>query len=103
MISVPGFSLSAGRALNPSALAPAGFICHASPAGVSNLPLQSTCHCRLNKRASRRSVYDFLEAPFCVCLDEACKGDLNVAGYGIGVAFFVLKYEEIIMWINKGE
>ncbi|WP_255357599.1 hypothetical protein [Fictibacillus sp. FJAT-27399] len=43
MISVPGRSLSAGRPLNPSALAPAGFTCPARPAGVSHLPLQSTC------------------------------------------------------------
>ncbi|UZJ79652.1 hypothetical protein [Fictibacillus sp. KU28468] len=32
MISVSGCSLSAGRALNPSAQAPAGFTCHARPA-----------------------------------------------------------------------
>ncbi|WP_156419029.1 hypothetical protein [Fictibacillus sp. FJAT-27399] len=72
MISVPGCSLSAGRALNPSALAPAGFTSHARPAGlgrlrqryiarrkceihfrgVSHLPLRSTCHRRfLNKRS----------------------------------------------------
>ncbi|WP_255357615.1 hypothetical protein [Fictibacillus sp. FJAT-27399] len=42
MISVPGCSLSVGRALNPSAQAPAGFTCHASPTGVSHLT-QSIC------------------------------------------------------------
>ncbi|WP_255357611.1 hypothetical protein [Fictibacillus sp. FJAT-27399] len=42
MISVSGCSLSAGRALSPTAQAPLGLICHARPAGVSHLALQST-------------------------------------------------------------
>ncbi|WP_156419068.1 hypothetical protein [Fictibacillus sp. FJAT-27399] len=64
MISASGCSLSAGRALSPSAQASACLTCHASPAGqgrlrqryiarrkceihfrgVSHLALQSTCH-----------------------------------------------------------
>ncbi|WP_156419069.1 hypothetical protein [Fictibacillus sp. FJAT-27399] len=57
LISVPGSSLSAGRALNPSALAPAGFTCHAHPAGVSHLPLQSTNQRRcLSKQRSCQKV-----------------------------------------------
>ncbi|UZJ79174.1 hypothetical protein [Fictibacillus sp. KU28468] len=45
MISVPGCSLSAGRAVSLLVQAPAGSLtCHASPAGVSHLPLQLTFH-----------------------------------------------------------
>ncbi|WP_156418941.1 hypothetical protein [Fictibacillus sp. FJAT-27399] len=57
MISVSGCSLSAGRALNPSALAPAGFTCHARPAGVSHLALQSTIIEDFSQKCSQSTIF----------------------------------------------
>jgi hypothetical protein len=48
LISAPGCSLSAGRAVSLlGALRLRGLTCPAAPAGVSHLPLQSTYHCLL--------------------------------------------------------